>query len=201
MSVRGTSRHFATMQNVFATGLSKIESETIFVALTPTGNEPWRARQLFTRGSSRNEHNAQDVIVCDGCPPQTQGPKERTQVMSKKILSISAFAALLCFASVSAQAAANIVAAMVVATLTKAWSWCPVRSLLLRSAWFAGQDFVGTLGGTAAGHTESIRIAIERKWVICPTGKSPICLSSPCCKHLSAFQIDDLDRATLTLSA
>jgi hypothetical protein len=48
MSVRGTSRHFAAMQNVFATGLSKIESETIFVALTPTGNEPWRARQLFT---------------------------------------------------------------------------------------------------------------------------------------------------------
>ena len=37
MSVRGTSRHFAAMQNVFATGLSKIESETIFVALTPTG--------------------------------------------------------------------------------------------------------------------------------------------------------------------
>ena len=79
-------------------------------------------------------------------------------------------------------AAANIVPGMVVATPTKPWSWCPVRSLLLRSAWFAGQDFVGTRVGTAAGPSESSHEL--SKWVICPTGKSPICLSSPSDKNI-----------------
>jgi hypothetical protein len=69
-------------------------------------------------------------------------------------------------------AAANIVARMVVATLTNAWSWRPVRSLLPhRSEWFAGQDFVGTRGGTAAGPTKSVKRAIERKWVMLPDGQ------------------------------
>jgi hypothetical protein len=80
-------------------------------------------------------------------------------------------------------AVANIAAGMVVATLTNAWSWCPVRSLLLhRLAWFADHDWVGTRGGTAAGPTESIRRATERKWVICRRANHPFACPAPFAK-------------------
>jgi hypothetical protein len=70
-------------------------------------------------------------------------------------------------------AAANIVAGMAAAILTNAQlSLRLVRSLSLRrSAWFADRDFAGIPGGIAAGPTEAIRLAIERKWVICLDGQ------------------------------
>jgi len=82
--------------------------------------------------------------------------------MTRRILSISAFAVLLCLTSVSAQAAkvaavANIVAEMAVAIPTKAGSWlCLARSLLLRPEWSAAREPVGTRGGGAAGRTRPV---------------------------------------------
>ena len=72
---------------------------------------------------------------------------------------------------------AHIVVRMVVATLTEAWSWLnpAVRSLLLRrSEWSAGQDFVGTRGGDAAGRTR----ACTHKWRSRPALDVRLCPSS-----------------------